>query len=356
MTNQTLPIADARPLPTPRAGARNVPLGGLRFDWTMVLLSAWFLGGLFLDGWAHTHGKVDQSFFTPWHAVLYSGQLVVMLFLGAQWLNSYSRGYSWREALPAGYGWSLLGVLLWIPGGVGDLIWHTLFGIEKDVAALYSPTHLILALGLALAVSGPWRAAWGRPDSHETRGWRGLGPMVVSVAYTLSLLTFFIQIAHPLANLWGTAVTGPATEEQGVISILLDSALLMGTLLLVLRRWALPRGALTLIVALNAILMGVLFDQGAYPLVLVVARIAAGAVADGLFQVIRPSAARPAAWRLFAFSVPVVVYAFYFGAAQLTGGITWIVHLWVGSIVLAGVVGLLVSYLILPPAVPEAAA
>jgi hypothetical protein len=35
----------------------------------MSLLSAWLVGGLFPDGWAHAHGRVDQSFFTPWHTV-----------------------------------------------------------------------------------------------------------------------------------------------------------------------------------------------------------------------------------------------------------------------------------------------
>src|SRR5262245_11407871 len=123
MTSQTLPMTGAQPLP-PRAEARSRPLGGLGFDWAMVLLSAWFLGGLYLDGWAHTHGKVDQSFFTPWHAVLYSGQLVVALFLEAHWLRNLSRGRSWRAALPAGYGLSLIGVLLWFPAGLGDLLWH----------------------------------------------------------------------------------------------------------------------------------------------------------------------------------------------------------------------------------------
>jgi hypothetical protein len=28
------------------------------------------VGGIFLDGWAHAHGRVDESLFTPWHAVL----------------------------------------------------------------------------------------------------------------------------------------------------------------------------------------------------------------------------------------------------------------------------------------------
>ena len=48
---------------------------------TESLLTAWLVGGLFLDGWAHAHGKVDQSFFTPWHAVFYSGFAAVALAL-----------------------------------------------------------------------------------------------------------------------------------------------------------------------------------------------------------------------------------------------------------------------------------
>src|SRR4029077_1895831 len=36
-----------------------------RFDGLVAVLSAVFIGGLYLDGWAHVHGHVDQSFFTP---------------------------------------------------------------------------------------------------------------------------------------------------------------------------------------------------------------------------------------------------------------------------------------------------
>lgn len=48
--------------------ASQVPgdsLGGWRFDWTMIVLSAWLLGGAYVDGWAHSHGKVDDTFFYP---------------------------------------------------------------------------------------------------------------------------------------------------------------------------------------------------------------------------------------------------------------------------------------------------
>lgn len=42
------------------ADAQAQPRGGIRFDWTAIGFSAWLLGGLFVDGWAHNHGKVDQ--------------------------------------------------------------------------------------------------------------------------------------------------------------------------------------------------------------------------------------------------------------------------------------------------------
>jgi hypothetical protein len=42
-----------------------------------------------------------------------------------------------------------------------------LFGIEKGTDALLSPTHLMLALGVLLAASGPFRAAWLHPPSGQ---------------------------------------------------------------------------------------------------------------------------------------------------------------------------------------------
>src|ERR1700757_2533113 len=55
--------------------------GSIRFDWIMVLVTSWGIGGLFLDGWAHSHVPQLETFFTPWHAVLYSGYLAVAVAL-----------------------------------------------------------------------------------------------------------------------------------------------------------------------------------------------------------------------------------------------------------------------------------
>jgi hypothetical protein len=269
-------------------------------------------------------------------------------------LRNLVRGYPWRLALPPGYGLSLLGALVFWLGGVSDLIWHTLFGIEKDVEALLSPTHLLLACGVWLIVSGPFRAAWQR-DETPTPDWVRQAPMLLSLACMLSACTFIIQIAHPIANLWGSgSPRNPAWlfEEMGVVSFLLDTALLMGLLLLTVHRWRLPLGALTLVLTLNAIGMGFLLYRGAYPLSHVVVRGIAGLVADLMLQQLKPSSQRLAALRLFAFAMPVVVSALYFVAVQLTVGIWWSIHFWSGVIVLTGVVGVLLSYLLAPPAVP----
>jgi hypothetical protein len=126
-------------------------------------LSALFTGGVFLDGWAHTHGRVDDSFLTPWHAVLYSGYLATATLLVGRTVWGLGHGRSWRTALPDGYGLALAGVACWIVGGPFDFAWHFVFGFEANVEALLSPAHAILALGFGLMASGPLRAGLRRP-------------------------------------------------------------------------------------------------------------------------------------------------------------------------------------------------
>ena len=79
-----------------------------RFDWAATILAATFTAGVFLDGWAHTHGRVDDTFLTPWHAVLYSGFLAMAVLLvgRAAWGVARYR-LTWRRAMPEGYGLGL---------------------------------------------------------------------------------------------------------------------------------------------------------------------------------------------------------------------------------------------------------
>jgi hypothetical protein len=321
--------------------------GGIGFDRLMIVLCCWFVGGVFLDGWAHNHGLVDKTFFTPWHAVLYSGYfanavlLVVVLFI------NHSRGYRWLEAIPGGYELSLLGVPLFAIAGVGDLIWHTLFGFEVGIEPLLSPTHLMLAFSGMLIMSGPLRAAWRRDDPVSKQGWATLLPAILSLTAVLSISAFFTTFAHPFVQTWTvTDATQDSDKSLGAASVLLQAAILMGFVLAAVRRWRLPFGTLTLVFTLNIALVSVFRDQ----YLLIIAAALAGVLADIVLWRLRPSMERLDALRLFAFSVPVIYYLCYFIPIMIHNqGITWSIHLWLGSTVMAGIIGLALSYLVAAP-------
>ncbi len=436
--------ASAGPVGLARAEGDR-PLAGVGFDWAVVGCSLWFIGGLYLDGWAHLHVPQLETFFTPWHAVLYSGYFAVAALLMVTWIRHRAAGYRGSWSMPAGYELSLLGAGIFAVGGLGDMIWHTLFGIEVDIDALLSPTHLILALGGTLIVTGPLRAAWCRREEGP-QGLVSRLPMLLSLTLLLSVCTFFTQYVHPFgATIAATSyrpatlyrpdvrldlrdgqlrvvapapgspaaraglrpgdrivrIAGQSTEglsarqvsalirgehpspvsltmirdsaqlmvalprerlvveeigfwrqAAGISGILLETGLLMGIILLVVRRWTLPLGSLTLIVGLNGLWMTLMRDSalstGPYPLIAVA--VLSGLTGDLLARRLQPSAGRPSSLRLFAFAVPVILYLLYFLALMVTGGgIWWSLHFWTGAVVMAGVVGWLLSYLVCPP-------
>ncbi|MCI0399331.1 MAG: hypothetical protein L0332_03690 [Chloroflexi bacterium] len=333
-------------------------IGGVRFDWVAALLAVWLLSGLFLDGWAHNTGQVE-SFFTPWHAVLYSSVLANGLFLALNLVRNVAQGYAWRQALPAGYGLPLLGVALFALSGAGDMIWHGLFGIEEDFEALYSPTHLMLAVSGVMMISGPLRAARNQVKGEITPTWKTQMPLLITVTAIFSLLTFFTQDMH-----WMLGIPGLNEEPQtnteffygqiaGLAAILLQAGIMMGIVLLAIRRWQLVPGALTFILGANALLMTTQHPERDDWLALVAAVVVAGLLADGFRARWQPDVTRPGALRFLAFALPAVTYLLYFLILIMAEGTWWSVHLWTGAIVLAGMVGLLLSYLQLPLPAPS---
>src|SRR5260370_42536227 len=102
----------------------DVIVSSLRFDLLMGVLGMVFVGGLYLVGWAHAHGLVDRTFFTPWHAVLYSAYALNAPVLVATLLRNHARGYAWLRVMRAGYVLSLLVLLLLPFCGVRVLFLH----------------------------------------------------------------------------------------------------------------------------------------------------------------------------------------------------------------------------------------
>jgi hypothetical protein len=370
---------------TEHAAPRRTVAAAQPFDLAMCAAGAWLLGGAFLDAWAHNHIPFLETFFTPWHAVLYSGLLAVagvlgdmwahnhipfletfftpwhaVLYsgllavagvLGGAWLRGLRAGAPWRQALPAGYELAGVGVVLFALGGLGDMTWHLIFGIEQNIDAAMSPTHLLLGCSAALILAGPLRAAWRRPGSAG--GLLGFLPPLLSATWALSLVTLVSQFLHPFvmplaAQEYSGAADVNQSQALGVASIVLQAVLLTGFVLVLARRWRLPRGSLTLMLTANAALLSFMQDQ--YRFIPVAA--AAGLFGDLLLPSLYPFGARARAVRVFACALPLTLYALYFLALSLTSGVWWSVHLWVGSTVIAGLTGLALSYTVVPPAQP----
>ena len=150
-------------------------------------------------------------------------------------------------------------------------------------------------------------------------------------------LLYIVQ-EHPPVNLF-------FSQSLGIISILFQAALLMGLVLFLLRRWLLPFGSMTIVFTLSSVAISFMNDQ----YVFIPAAFVVGLIADMLIWRLKPSRARPLEFRIFAFAAPVVYYSLYFLVIQLTAGISWTIHLWMGSIFLAGAISVLLSYLLLPP-------
>jgi len=217
------------------ASARNaapVATSALR-DGAVALAGLALIGGLYLDGWAHIHRPGLETFFTPWHGVLYSGFLLLAAALVMPVLRGRLRGVAWSAALPAGYGLALLGVALFGAGGLLDLGWHIVFGIEAGTEALLSPPHLLLATGAGLMVTAPLRSAWSLSDAPQR--WTTWLPPLLSLALLLALLGFFTSYAHPFARTAAAASARPvshsethSTIDQAVTAILLQTGVLSG--------------------------------------------------------------------------------------------------------------------------------
>lgn len=313
-------------------------LEGDRFDAAFVGILLWFTTGVLLDGRAHTHGA-DETFFTLEHAIFYSAFVAMGLLLGVRIARNRRTTTSWRAAIPPGYELSLVGIALFAVGGVGDMLWHELFGVEADIEALLSPTHLLLVVGAGLFVSGPVRAALTRNPSSSSLFGRYVP--VIAATVTLSLFTFITLYLNPVTEPVASAAHSAAetATATGLAGILVTTTILMTFVLLLVLRFDLPRGSLTLLLGGNALAMAIVNGHAQFVAVFALA----GLVADGLYRQLDPSVGRPWSLRLFAAVVPTVLFGAYFLGLWAVTGIAWTLHLWTGAIVTAGLVGLLLA-------------
>jgi hypothetical protein len=332
----------ARPTLVREATAAPVEEVSRAFNVAVLVTSLWFFGGLLLDGWAHNHLDLSkEGFFTPYHAVFYSGfvALASVLTFGA-WRNR-TPGKPWYASFPPGYGTMTVGVGIFALGGLLDMLWHIAFGIEQDVQALFSPTHLMLAFGGATMMTGTIRAGLARPDA---RTWKARFPELIALALFGTLVTFFCMWAF-------TTGAGIAADPhrlypalRGYTPVILRSLVIAGLTGWAARRLALPFGAIALLVAVPNVLIAIMLNPTLSVLLVLAAAIVAGLAGD--FAVARWGRFDRPSWhsRVFAFGVPFIFWAVYLAIAYVTsGGFWWSPHIAYGAPVIGGLFGLLLE-------------
>ncbi len=331
------------------------------FDYLISLAGLWIVGGFFLDAWAHGHVPVE-TFFTPYHGLIYSGMLAGLTIVAGTVIRNRLRGYAWRDTIPAAYRWPLVGVPVFIAAGFGDLLWHRFLGVEEGVDALLSPTHQMLGLGVFLITSGPICSALANRHVHGSL--TDQLPAIFSLATWLELVHFGTAYAFdpaadhlnaPLSVSGFTPDTLTLLTIQyyklgyGVLVVVFQSIAMAAFALFAVRQFALRPGALTVFFVLGNFMAAAAFTNDT-PLLFttIVMSLSAGIVADLLIHFWQPGPQRTGAFRVFAMVVPASYYAAYFITTAATSGIWWDWNVVLGSLGWAAAVGLGLTFLSLP--------
>ncbi|MFF2346625.1 hypothetical protein [Pseudarthrobacter sp. NPDC058119] len=315
-----------------------------REDTITLAAGVWLLVGTYVDGWAHNNLRGLETFFTPWHAVLYSGFAACAAWIAALTWRRHAPGMRWREAVPAGYGGAAAGVVLFLASGAGDLAWHTVFGIEQNISALFSPSHLGLATGGFLILGAPFSAAWHSP----VRLWPRLVPAVASAVLAGMVAAFILQefavfARHGLIQTYATgagahpAVTVPTSSSilVSLASFLVSTLALFVPVLLLSLRWRLHPAvpaAMALIPSAALQVMVALRDAWLVPVAL-----AGSILVAAVWAVVRPAPGHPARLMTAAALCPVVFWGPYFaGVALHDGALSFSPEVWTGTLVWTG--------------------
>lgn len=301
-----------------------------REDGLTIVFTLWLVVGLFLDGFAHENLLEEgESFITPWHAVFYAGFLATSV-----WVWTIAHRYRDRGSetlrVPRGYGAMVLGLIVFAIGGIGDGLWHTIWGVETGIDGLLSPTHLLLFGGLVLLVSTPLRASTNRSVPAFT----GFAPLV-SAGLSLALVGFFLNFAwglgiHELTKTSYDPVTASGEPEviAGVASTLVTTMVLFVFAVWLLARLHPPIGTFAGMFFAVALLVTLGFDEGWFgpP---------AAAVGGFVLDVGTRSIARTKRQPMMAAaSATLALWATYFALLTVTGEVAWSHEIWLGAVVL----------------------
>lgn len=324
------------------------------------------IGGI-IDARTHVYYGVEiETFFVPAHYFLYGGWLAILgslaVYAGLQ-IRKRSDPVDW---LPPRYALVALGAILFgISGGL-DAVWHTLFGFELDLEILLSPAHLVLFMAFGLIYFGVLSHAIYQfnlsPREHQNSFLKSL-PLIIGIASLFVIVFWPTWYFDPFSADYASkgAIVGvrdaynfidygsPTAEITGVGGILLTTLIVIPFVILPLYRWRLPSGSLTFILVWVFIQRAVIVGVYNYlPAVL-----GAAIVGEVIWAWMRRGGearlTSPLGYRILAFCVPLALFSIYFlTVALMPNGVIWPIHLWLGSIWLAAVAGVLLSFTMIP--------
>lgn len=325
-------------------GTTSDTVASWRRDLVTGAFGVLLVAGVFTDGWAHFNRPGLESFFTPWHAVLYSGLGATTARLAfVAFRASGGRVTGVVPTLPAGYGLALVGAGLFGLGGLADLVWHEVFGIEVAVDALISPTHLLLGAGGVLILSTGMRAQGVLGAGSRSPRWTA--PALMSLALTLAVVVFFLLYTSPFP------VPGPveaftprpegapgheAAELPAIASLttyLVSSVVITLPVLLMLRSRKFPRGALVLVVATVSLLPVIVLELPRVATSGALGAVVGAAVAEIAVPSLIRGVPQFASWAVPGLLLGLVWSGQLAGLA-LADTLRWPVSLWSGAVVL----------------------
>ncbi|MEI6221930.1 MAG: hypothetical protein WCP97_04125 [bacterium] len=350
---------------------QTIAVATKEFTWLMVFLSTLLIVGLYCCGWDNTHNLYELGTpFTPWQIPLYTGFFLTSGTLLISWYRNIQQGYHWKNAAPLGYGLSTIGIAIIACGWLGDILWQLMFGIASNLEAFLSPTRLIISVGIALVLLGPFRSSRLIKVS-EVGYFQQYIPSLLSMSYVLALLSYCVQYIHPFAHTVAAISENPTHIELGAVTnagfehlstmqqaiglagIMVATALLAtGTLLLALHWKKLPFGSFSVLLLSSTVGLVVINEKvlttGVMPIFACI--VAAGIITDFFNIYFSPTIEQVLPFRIFLVSNSVVLYTLYFLTILIFGGgIWWSPSLWAGAIILAGTTTVLVSYVAIPP-------
>lgn len=325
-----------------------------REDLVTVVLAAMLVGGSLSDAWAHANLADElETFFTPWHGLLYSGYLFTAAW--TFWLAYQRRGDAprwWRDGWPAGYGLGALGAVGFLAGGMADMIWHSIFGVEISLDAVLSPSHLLLVVTGTLLLTSPVRSWWATGTTGR-RAATGIASLALGSTFAVILLshsTAFRSTAPTRAYDFVSGSPSHIDAAYGSAKYLATAILLLIPVLLVFRRRAVL-GTATAVVG-TIFLFNLVTSQFDGTLLAVALGATAGAFATDLLAVRLDALRGPDA----PLRLPIVGAVFgalltsgHLAGLALADGVAWPVELWTGNIVLAALGGALLGGVATPP-------